>query len=389
MARVEGFRPPPYPYDRLTPLKREAEQHEGGCVDLSIGTPNDAPPAAVVAALAGSGAERGYPLSTGSTSLREAAAKWMTTHLGADVATDHVAACVGTKELVAGLPHWLHLRDPGRDTVLYPAVSYPSYAMGATLAGCRAVAVPMDDQWRLDLSAITDEDAGRALCLWVNTPGNPAGGLDDLGAAAEWGRARGVPVFSDECYVEFTWDGPPRTILSAGSEGVVAVHSLSKRSNLAGLRAGFYAGDGELVRYLSEVRKHAGFMVPGPVQVAAAVALADQHHVDEQRRRYRRRLERMRAILEAIDVPCALPGGGFYLWPRAPQGDAWALAERLARQAGVLVSPGELYGDAAAAHVRLALVAPDERIELVARRLGLDPDPDRAVSSAASSEGDG
>src|SRR3954452_3939806 len=216
MARVEGFSPPPYPYDRLTPLKQHADRHEGGCVDLSIGTPTDAPPAAVVAALGSSGVERGYPLSTGSTGLREAASKWMATHLGADVPTEHVAACVGTKELVAGLPHWLRLRDPARDTVLYPAVSYPSYAMGATLAGCRAVAVPMDDHWRLDLSAVADEDAERALCLWVNTPGNPAGGLDDLDAAADWGRARGVPVFSDECYVEFTWDGPLRTILSSG-----------------------------------------------------------------------------------------------------------------------------------------------------------------------------
>ena len=141
-----------------------------------------------------------------------------------------MAACIGTKEFVAGLPHWLRLRDPSRDTVLHPAVSYPSYAMGATLAGCRAVAVPVDEEWRLDLSAIDPADAERALCLWSNTPGNPAGGLDDLGAVARWGRAHGVPVFSDECYVEFTWDGEPsvpgrppgRTILEHGTDGVVA-----------------------------------------------------------------------------------------------------------------------------------------------------------------------
>jgi aspartate/methionine/tyrosine aminotransferase len=178
-------------------------------------------------------------------------------------------------------------------------------------------------------------------------------------------------VFSDECYVEFTWEGPARTILSEGTSGLVAVHSLSKRSNLAGLRVGFYAGDAELVAYLSEVRKHAGFMVPGPVQAAAAVALGDQEHVEVQRSRYRRRLERMRELLGAIGVDAPLPGGGFYLWPRAPRGDAWALARRLVDDAGLLVSPGEFYGDTAAEHVRLALVAPETHLELVARRLGL------------------
>jgi succinyldiaminopimelate transaminase len=371
MAPVDGFRPPPYPYDRLVELKARADRHPGGCVDLSIGTPNDPPPPAVVTALAGSDAERGYPLSVGSRALREAAVAWMRTRLGAAIPVDQVAACVGTKELVAGLPHWLHLRRPDRDTVLYPAVSYPSYAMGATLAGCRAVPVPMDSSWRLDLSAISAGDAERALCLWVNTPGNPAGGLDDLGAAAAWGRDHDVVVFSDECYVEFTWDGPPRTILAHGTDGLVAVHSLSKRSNLAGLRVGFYAGDADLVSYLREVRKHAGLMVPGPVQAAGAVALGDQAHVDSQRARYRRRLERMRALLSAIDVDCPLPGGGFYLWPRAPDNDAWGLAGRLADDAGVLGSPGEFYGEAAAGHLRLALVTSDERLDLVARRLGL------------------
>ena len=147
-----------------------------------------------------------------------------------------MAACVGTKEFVATLPQWLKLRRPDRDTVLYPAVAYPTYEMGATLAGCRAVPVAVDEHFRIDLSTVSDDDASRALVLWVNTPGNPAGQVDDLGAAAAWGRARGIPVFSDECYVEFTWDGRRHTILEHGSDGVVAVHSLSKRSNLAGVR---------------------------------------------------------------------------------------------------------------------------------------------------------
>jgi len=235
----------------------------------------------------------------------------------------------------------------------------------------RAVPVPMDDRFGLDLSAIGADDATRALCLWSNSPGNPAGGLDELDAVAAWGREHGVLVLSDECYVELTWDGPRRSVLQSGAEGLLAVHSVSKRSNLAGLRVGFYAGDPELVTYLAEVRKHAGFMVPGPAQHAAAVALADDAHVEEQAARYRSRLGRLAAVLrEACAVDVALPGGGLYLWVRAPGGDAWGFAERLAVDAGCLVSPGEFYGPAGADHVRIAVVQPDDRIELVATRLG-------------------
>jgi succinyldiaminopimelate transaminase len=367
-----GFVPPTYPFDRLAPLAAVAAATEGGIVDLSIGTPGDPPPAAVVEALASSGAERGYPPSIGSGPLREAAAAWLDRRLGVEVAPSAVAACIGTKELVAGLPHWLKLRTPDRDTVLYPAVSYPSYEMGAILAGCRAVPVPVDEAWRLDVSAIDPADAARALCLWSNTPGNPAGGLDDLEAVASWGRANGVPVLSDECYVEFTWDGPRRSVLQTGADGMLAVHSLSKRSSLAGVRVGFYAGDQELVTYLSELRKHAGFMVPGPAQHAGAVALGDDAHVEEQAARYLRRLRRMAEVLAvAYDLDVALPGGGLYLWVPAPGGDAWGLVERLAKDAGCLASPGEFYGPAAAGHVRLAMVVPDDRIELVASRLGV------------------
>jgi succinyldiaminopimelate transaminase len=356
------FVPPPYPYDRLDDVKALAAHVPGGLVDLSIGTPCDPPPKTVLDALGHSGTERGYPPSIGTAAYREAAAGWMERRLGVRVDAMQVAACVGTKELVAGLPQWLRLRRPELDTVLYPAISYPTYAMGATLAGCRAV------PYR-SLEDIQDDDARRALCLWVNVPGNPTGELGDLGAAAAWGRQRGIPVLSDECYVEFTWDGPPRTILEHGSDGVLAVHSLSKRSNLAGARAGFYAGDPELVHYLSEVRKHAGFMVPGPVQAAAIAAWGDDQHVREQRQRYHQRLEATRAGLAAVGVDAPMPAGAFYLWAPAPGGDAWALARRLAEQGGVLVSPGEFYGPDGAGHVRVAVVQPDDRIALVAQRL--------------------
>jgi succinyldiaminopimelate transaminase len=372
-----GFVPPAYPYDRLVPLREKAAALPGGLVDLSIGTPGDPPPPAVLAVLGDAdrhGAARGYPPSIGTASLRAAIATWAERTFGARVPASCVAVCVGTKEMVATTPQWLALRRPDRDTVLYPAVAYPTYEMGAILAGLRAVPVPVDEQWRTDLSAVSEQDASRALMLWVNSPGNPAGGLDDLAAAAAWGRRFDVPVFSDECYAEFTWSGAPGTVLGRGGgldglDGVVAVHSLSKRSNLAGLRVGWYSGDPGLVDYLREVRKHAGFMVPGPVQLAAEAALADHDHVEQQRRRYRSRLEQMRTLLLGLGVEAQLPGGGFYLWVRAPGDDAWGWTEQLAADAGILVSPGEFYGPDGAAYVRFAMVAPDERMELAARRL--------------------
>jgi aspartate/methionine/tyrosine aminotransferase len=207
--------------------------------------------------------------------------------------------------------------------------------------------------------------------LWVNSPSNPTGLLTDLERPATWGRERGVPVFSDECYAEFTWDGPPRSILETGSVGVVAVHSLSKRSNLAGVRAGFYAGDEALVTYLLDVRRHAGLMVPGPVQAGAVVALDDDVHVDEQRERYRERLAFLAGVLSGAGLPVAPPAGAFYLWVPVPDryADGWALCDRLADDAGLLVSPGELYGEHGRGHVRVAVVQPMDRLELVADRL--------------------
>lgn len=370
IAAPQGFVPPPYPYDRVDRYKPLGEALDGGLVDLSIGTPVDPPPAAVIEMLGHSNAERGYPPSIGSAGLRGAVTRWMRRRFEIEIDPADVGACIGTKEFVGTLPQWLHLRRPDRDTVLYPAISYPTYEMGAILAGLRAVPVPMSPTGGLQLDAIDPSDAARALVLWVNSPANPSGILDDLGAAAAWGRAHGVPVFSDECYVEFTWTDRGRSILEHGSEGVVAVHSLSKRSNLAGTRVGFYAGDPDLVYYLQEVRKHVGMMVPGPAQAAGVVALDDDAHVEVQRGIYLRRLERLAQVLSSwsgIDIP--LPDGGFYLWFHV--GDAWEFTERLAREGGALVSPGEFYGPAGAEYVRVAVVQPDDRIELVARRLGV------------------
>lgn len=363
-----GFEPPPYPYDRLDAFQKMAADHDGGLVDLSIGTPCDPPPQAVIDALSGSGAERGYPASIGSEALRRSIARWMARRFAIDVPVSRIAACIGTKEFVATTPQYMKLRRPNRDTVIYPSVSYPTYEMGAVLAGLRPLPVPMNAEGHMDFSSLAQGDIDRALMVWVNSPSNPTGSLDDLKYAANWGRAHNVPVFSDECYAEFTWSSPAQSILQHGLEGVVAVHSLSKRSNLAGVRVGFYAGDAEIVDYLKEVRKHAGFMVPGPAQAAGAAALDDDEHVTAQRHLYQSRLEFMARTLSTwsgLDID--LPAGGFYLWFDA--NDAWDFTERLAREGGALVSPGDFYGSGGSRHVRVAVVQPDARLQLVARRL--------------------
>ena len=285
------------------------------------------------------------------------------------IPTSQIAACIGSKEFVATTPQYMKLRSPDRDTVLFPAVSYPTYEMGAILAGCRPVAVPMTPTGGLDVAKISADDISRALMIWSNSPNNPTGDLDDLKSIAEWGRKNNVPVFSDECYVEFTWSRQPESILQHGVDGVIALHSLSKRSNLAGVRVGFYAGDNNIVNYLKEVRKHVGMLVPGPTQAAAVVALNDDAHVTVQRDVYLRRLERLATVLSKWSgFNIDLPKGGFYLWFDAK--DGWAVAEQLAKEGGALVSPGDFYGAGGANNVRVAVVAPDAKIALVAQRLG-------------------
>jgi succinyldiaminopimelate transaminase len=373
-----AFVPPPYPHDRLGPVRAVAAAVPGGMVDASVGTPVDPMPEVVVRALADAAAgATGYPPTIGSPALREAAVAWIARRFGCTVTTDDVIPCIGTKELVASLPRVLSLRDPSRDTVLYPAVAYPTYEMGALLAGLRPVPVPVDDEWHLDLSRVDAADAARSLVLWLNDPSNPTGvssspaGMRD---AVEWARARGVVVASDECYAEFTYDADgvaaaPVTVLDAGTDGVLAVHSLSKRSNMAGMRSGFVAGDRALVGYLGEVRKHGGLMMPAPVQAATVAALGDDEHVAAQRDRYARRRA---VVLPALEARGLVHDGGtstFYLWLRDPDRarDGWAIADDLATT-GLVVAPGDFYGRASTDHVRVALTLTDDQVALVADR---------------------
>jgi succinyldiaminopimelate transaminase len=368
-----GFVPPPYPHDRLDAFRRLAAVVPGGVVDCSVGSPVDPVPEIVLAALhAAAPGATGYPPTIGSTELREAAAGWIDRRFGVALPPDQVLACIGTKEMVASLPRLLHLRDPSRDTVLSPAISYPTYAMGAELAGLRAVPVPLDADWHLDLTHVSEQDAARALVLWTNEPGNPTAAVASPARvleSVEWARSRGIVVAADECYAEFS-GVEPATVLASGTEGVLAVHSLSKRSNMAGFRVGFVAGDASLVRYLGEVRKHAGLMTPAPIQAAAVAALGDDTHVAAQRARYLERRELMLAGLAGLGLVHDGGPAPFYLWLRSEGevDDGWELAARLA-EAGTLVAPGSLYGPAGADHVRLALTQPTERLQLALDRL--------------------
>ena len=272
MSNDDGFVPPPYPYDRLDRLRQarapSTRVASSTCRSARRAirrrprwSPRWRPP----------DTERGYPPSIGTPALRAAIRRGSTAGSALDVALDQVAACVGTKEFVAthaAVPEAAHARSRHRAV---PGRRLPDLRdggdPGGLSAGGRADRAPTAAS--TSTRSIPPTPLGRCM-LWVNSPSNPTGALSDLDAAAAWGRRHDVPVFSDECYVEFTWDGPARTILETGTEGVVAVHSLSKRSNLAGLRVGFYAGDVELVTYLKEVRKHVGMLVPGPAQAAGA-----------------------------------------------------------------------------------------------------------------------
>jgi succinyldiaminopimelate transaminase len=363
-----SFVPPPYPYERLEGIIRAASLHEGGAIECSIGTPIDEPPAFILAALAQATGAKGYPPSAGTVEFRDAAAMWLHSYFGVDIDANQVGATIGTKEFVASLAHYLHLRDNSKDTVLYPAISYPTYAMSAQLAGLRAVPVAMVDG-RLDLGSIDERDAARALVLWTNGPSNPTGALEDLESVVAWGRARSILVASDECYAPFTWHEAPRTILSSGTKGVLSLHSISKRSNLAGVRAGFFAGDAEIVTYLKAVRQHAGMMVPAPVQHAVAVAYGDEAHVLEQRARYYERLSILSEALTSVGIDAPMPDGGFYLWVSREGTSCWDLSMELAERTGLVSSPGDLYGEAGAPYVRIAVVQPTERLQVVAERL--------------------
>ncbi|MEU9236699.1 succinyldiaminopimelate transaminase [Streptomyces subrutilus] len=364
MAAVSD-RLPAFPWDKLEPYKKTAAAHADGIVDLSVGTPVDPVPELIQRALVGAADSPGYPTVWGTPALRDAITGWLRGRLGASAAEHrNVLPVVGSKELVAWLPTQLGLG--AGDKVAYPRLAYPTYEVGARL--CGAEAVVYDDPAELD-------PAGVKL-LWLNSPSNPTGKVipkEDLIRIVAWAREHGILVFSDECYLELGWEAEPVSVLHddvcGGSyEGLVAVHSLSKRSNLAGYRAAFIAGDADVLGELLEIRKHGGMMTPAPVQAATVAALGDDRHVEEQRARYAARRTALRAALEAHGFRVEHSEASLYLWVTRDE-PCWDTVAHLA-DLGILVAPGDFYGEAGARFVRVAFTATDERVEAAVKRLG-------------------
>ncbi|WP_327027432.1 succinyldiaminopimelate transaminase [Micromonospora sp. NBC_01739] len=355
---------PDFTWDTLDAAAVLAAAHPDGLINLSMGTPVDPVPEVIQRALADAADAPGYPLTAGTVALREAIAAWVARSCGAGVDGLGVLPTVGSKELVAWLPTLLGL-GPG-DVVVVPSVAYPTYEDGARLAGATTV--------RADsLTAVGP--TSRVGLVWVNSPSNPTGRVlpaSHLRKVVDWARERGAVVASDECYLPLGWTAQPVSVLSpevcGGSyDSVLAVHSLSKRSNLAGYRAGFVAGDPALVAELLKVRKHAGMIVPAPVQAAMVAALGDEQHADEQRERYRARRDILWAAFTKAGFRVEHSEAGLYLWLTRDE-DCWDTVDWLARR-GILVAAGVFYGPGARRYVRAALTESDERIAAVAARL--------------------
>jgi succinyldiaminopimelate transaminase len=352
---------PDFPWDSLARYADKARAHPDGIVDLSVGTPVDPTPDVIRRALADASDAPGYPLTAGSPALREAIAAWLERRFAATVDPAAVLPVIGTKELVAWLPTLLEASSVG-----YPSLAYPTYDVGARIAGAKGIVV----------DATISVGPGRLDLLWLNSPSNPTGKVlppEHLRKVADWARDRGTVVASDECYADLYYgDDAPVSVLSPDvcdgrHDGLLAVHSMSKRSNLAGYRAGFIAGDSALITRLLEVRKHAGMIVPAPIQAAMIAALGDDEHVIAQRTRYEARRAVLLAALHDAGFTVDDTGAGLYLWSTRDE-DCWETVGWLADR-GILAAPGSFYGVAGARHVRIALTATDERIAAAASRL--------------------
>jgi succinyldiaminopimelate transaminase len=355
---------PVFPWDKLEPFKATAAAHPGGIVDLSVGTPVDPVPELIQKALVAAADSPGYPTVWGTPELRDALTGWVERRLGArDVTHRHVLPVVGSKELVAWLPTQLGL-GPG-DKVAYPRLAYPTYEVGARLA--RADYVVYDDPTELDPTDLK--------LLWLNSPSNPTGKVlsaQELTRIVAWAREHDILVFSDECYIELGWEADPVSVLHpdvcGGSyEGIVSVHSLSKRSNLAGYRAAFLAGDPAVLGDLLQIRKHGGMMTSAPTQAAVVAALADDVHVREQRERYAARRSALREALLRHGFRIEHSEASLYLWATRDE-SCWDTVAHLA-ELGILVAPGDFYGEAGEKFVRVALTATDERVAAAVKRL--------------------
>ncbi len=347
---------PDFPWDALAPFGVIARSHPDGIIDLSQGTPVDPTPDFIQAALRDASNSPSYPLTAGTPELRAAISLWARERLGATGDFD-VLPVIGSKELVAWLPTILEAKK-----VLIPEIAYPTYHVGALIG--QAESIPVD----INPSAWPTADFA-----WLNSPSNPTGrvhSVDEVKACVNWSRNSGATLVSDECYLEFDHTAQSISVLSQTSgdnTNILAVHSLSKRSSMAGYRAAFMIGDSKLIARIREFRKHAGMIVPLPVQKAMTVALADDEHVALQRARYNARRELLRPALEAVGFRVEFSNSGLYIWCTRDE-DAWTSVEWLAHK-GILATPGSFYGEKGARHIRIALTATDNHIKDAVSRL--------------------
>ncbi|MFN6546138.1 succinyldiaminopimelate transaminase [Mycolicibacterium nivoides] len=355
---------PEFPWDTLADVTALARSHPDGIVDLSVGTPVDPVAPVIRDALAAASSAPGYPTTAGTPALRASALAALQRRYGiTDLAPDAVLPVIGTKELIAWLPTLLAI-GPG-DTVVVPELAYPTYEVGALLAGAQV----------LRADSLTQLGPQRPALIYLNSPSNPTGrvlGVDHLRKVVAWARDRGVLIACDECYLGLSWEAEPFSVLhpsvcDGDHTGLLAVHSLSKTSSLAGYRAGFVAGDPAVVAELLAVRKHAGMMVPTPVQAAMTAALDDDEHEAIQRERYLKRRAVLLPALQAAGFTVEHSEAGLYLW--ATRGEPCRDTVRWLAERGILVAPGEFYGPAGAQYVRVALTATDERIATAVQRL--------------------
>ena len=363
-AQRVSSRLPDFPWDKLTEYAARARSHPDGIVDLSVGTPVDPTPEVVQQALADASDSPGYPTTIGLESTRRAAIDWLGRRFGVTgLGLDAVLPVIGSKELIGSMP--IHLGIGPGDLIAYPELAYPTYEVGAALAGARAVAT----------DSLTSLGPEVPRLLWLNSPSNPTGRVlpvEHLRKVVDWCRQRGTILVSDECYLECAWETTPVSVLHPdvcgdSHEGILAVHSLSKRSNLAGYRCAFVAGDPALVGELLAVRKNLGLQMPGPQQRAMVAALDDDAHVVEQHARYAARRAKLREALESAGFRIEHSEASLYLWSTRDE-DCWETVSALADQ-GILVAPGEFYGRAGRRHVRVAFTATDERIDAAVARL--------------------
>ena len=347
---------PDFPWDALAPYGDKARAHPGGIIDLSVGTPVDPTPEFIQAALREASNSPSYPLTAGTPELRSAITTWAKSRLGATGDFD-VLPVIGSKELVAWLPTILESKK-----VLIPEIAYPTYHVGALIAEAESVPVEIDAKsWP------------SADLAWMNSPSNPTGrvhSVEEIKECISWSRANNSVLISDECYFEFDHTAVSTSVmaLTAGDNtNILALHSLSKRSSMAGYRAAFMVGDSSLIAKIRELRKHAGMMVSLPIQKAMTVALKDDSHVAEQRGRYNTRRETLRPALEACGFRIEFSNAGLYIWCTRDE-DAWISVDWLA-QRGILATPGSFYGDKGKNHIRIALTATDAAIDQAATRL--------------------